>query len=202
MRKAFLPILVLVLGVICGCEETLDFGDENPDGYWYMSSLQMKAEDATGKVITDPVAEFGESYTPKYIKVSGSSFVPFYDHVRTEYDHLSFTALHLYAFQSFIDEDEKTDEPLVDYSVEGDKITLTGRAKVDYWRDAAGNPQDWNMDGLINREDVVVASGVLPGEVTLYNLGSLPLELPYTLSFTMQFTRTDQAHFEAWYTGE
>ena len=48
MKKAFFPILVLVLGVICGCEKTIDFGDEDPDGYWYMSSIQMKAEDATG----------------------------------------------------------------------------------------------------------------------------------------------------------
>jgi hypothetical protein len=201
MKKAFFPILVLVLGVICGCEKTIDFGDEDPDGYWYMSSIQMKAEDATGKVITDPVAVFSEIDSPKFIKVSGTSFVPYYDHARTEYDRLSFTGLHLYAFQKFEDYD-KAAESLVDYTADADKITLTGRATVDYWRDASGNPQDWNMDGIINREDVAVASGVLPGEVKVSNLGSLPLELPYTLSFTLQFTRTDLSHFEAWYTGE
>ena len=97
MKKAFFPILVLVLGVICGCEKTIDFGDEDPDGYWYMSSIQMKAEDATGKVITDPVAVFSEIDSPKYIKVSGTSFVPYYKHARTEYDRLSFTGFHLYA---------------------------------------------------------------------------------------------------------
>lgn len=201
MKKAFFPILVLVLGVICGCEKTIDFGDEDPDGYWYMSSVQMKAEDATGKVITDPVAVFSEIDSPKFIKVSGTSFVPYYDHARTEYDHLSLTGFHLYVFQD--DEDyDKSAESLVDYTADADRITLTGRATVDYWRDASGNPQDWNMDGIINREDVAVASGVLPGEVKVSNLGSLPLELPYTLSFTLQFTRTDQSRFEAWYTGE
>ena len=76
MKQLLFPILVLVLGVICSCEKTIDFGDEDPDGYWYMSSFQMKAEDATGKVITDPMAEFSESDSPKYIKVSGASFVP------------------------------------------------------------------------------------------------------------------------------
>lgn len=201
MKKAFFPILVLVLGVICGCEKTIDFGDEDPEGYWYMSSIQMKAEDATGKVITDPVAVFSEIDSPKYIKVSGTSFVPYYDHARTEYDRLSFTGFHLYVFQD--DEDyDKSAESLVDYTADADRITLTGRATVDYWRDARGNPQDWNMDGIINREDVAVASGVLPGEVKVSNLGSLPLELPYTLSFTLQFTRTDQSSFEVWYTGE
>lgn len=201
MKKAFFPILVLVLGVICGCEKTIDFGDEDPEGYWYMSSIQMKAEDATGKVITDPVAVFSEIDTPKYIKVSGTSFVPYYDHARTEYDRLSLTGFHLYAFQGYEDYD-KASESLVDYTADADKITLTGRATVNYRLDASGNPQDWNMDGIINREDVAVASGVLPGEVKVSNLGSLPLELPYTLSFTLQFTRTDQSRFEAWYTGE
>ncbi len=201
MKKAFFPILVLVLGVICGCEKTIDFGDEDPDGYWYMSSIQMKAEDATGKVITDPVAVFSEIDSPKFIKVSGTSFVPYYDHARTEYDRLSFTGLHLYAFQKFEDYD-KAAESLVDYTADADKITLTGKATVNYWLDASGNPQDWNRDGIINREDVAVASGVLPGEVKVSNLGSLPLELPYTLSFTLQFIRTDQSHFEAWCTGE
>lgn len=201
MKKAFFPIWVLVLGVICGCEKTIDFGDEDPDGYWYMSSIQMKAEDATGTVITDPEAVFSEIDTPKYIKVSRTSFVPYYDHARTEYDRLSFTAFHLYAFQGYEDYD-KSAESLVDYTADADKITLTGRATVNYWLDASGNPQDWNMDGIINREDVAVASGVLPGEVKVSNLGSLPLELPYTLSFTLQFTRTDQSRFETWYTGE
>lgn len=201
MKQLLFPILVLVLGVICGCEKTIDFGDEDPDGYWYMSSFQMKAEDATGKVITDPVAEFSESDSPKYIKVSGTSFVPYYNHARTEYDRLSLTGLRLYAFQDFVDYD-KNAESLVDYTADADKITLTGRATVNYWLDANGNPQDRNRDGIINREDVAVASGVLPGEITLSNLGSLPLELPYTLSFTLQFTHTDLSHFEAWYTGE
>lgn len=201
MKKAFFPILVLVLGVICGCEKTIDFGDGDPEGYWYMSSIQMKAEDATGKVITDPVAEFREIDSPKFIKVSGTSFVPYYDHARTEYDRLSLTGFHLYAFQGYEDYD-KASESLVDYTADADKITLTGRATVNYRLDASGNPQDWNMDGIINREDVAVASGVLPGEVKVSNLGSLPLELPYTLSFTLQFTRTDQSRFEAWYTGE
>ena len=192
---------MLSLCVLASCEKTIDFGDEEPDGYWYMSSIQMTAEDATGKVITDPVAEFRESDSPKYIKVSGTSFVPYYDHARTEYDRLSFTGFHLYVFQG--DEDyDKSAESLVEYTADADKITLTGRATVNYWLDASGNPQDWNRDGIINREDVAVASGVLPGEITLYNLGTLPLELPYTLSFTLQFTRTDQSHFEAWYTGE
>lgn len=166
-----------------------------------MSSIQMKAEDATGKVITDPVAVFSESDSPKYIKVSGTSFVPYYKHARTEYDRLSLTGLRLYAFQDFVDYD-KSAESLVDYTADADKITLTGRATVNYWLDANGNPQDSNRDGIINREDVAVASGVLPGEITLSNLGSLPLELPYTLSFTLQFTRTDQSSFDAWYTGE
>lgn len=201
MKKVFFPILVLVIGVICGCGKTIDFGDEDPDGYWYMSSIQMKAEDATGKVITDPVAEFSEIDSPKYIKVSGTSFVPYYKHARTEYDRLSFTGLHLYAFQKFEDYD-KAAESLVDYTADADKITLTGRATVNYWLDASGNPQDWNRDSIINREDVAVASGVLPGEIKVSNLGSLPLELPYTLSFTLQFTRTDQSRFETWYTGE
>ena len=127
MKKAFFPILVLVLGVICGCGKTIEFGDEDYD---------------------------------------------------------------------------KSAESLVDYTADADKITLTGRATVNYWLDASGNPQDWNRDGIINREDVAVASGVLPGEIKVSNLGSLPLELPYTLSFTLQFTRTDQSRFDAWYIGE
>lgn len=196
MKSAFFTALTLLLFLTAGCGETLNGEGYDLDGYWYLSAMQVTASDDAGSKYSGPVTSFSETDTPKYIKVEGSSFVPFFLNRLYEQGKQKFTANNIY--NSVLDWDESSS--LLRATIEKDGITVYGNATVDYYRDKEGNPRDWNADWIINAEDWVLASGVVPEIYSLTNLSAIPMyDVPFTLSIVIRYTPSDEAHFDAWY---
>ncbi|MBO4671038.1 MAG: hypothetical protein J5640_04255 [Bacteroidales bacterium] len=188
-RFFFLAALIVVFSA---CTGELFNVDNELDGYWYMSSLRIVVEKPDGSKLNKD-KEYTTSNSPRFMNVNGTSFEPYDNHGKLEWNSLRMTAGNLYTF----DRSGVRDNDKVKFESSGNAIMVYGFSTMDYYVGSDGSPLDYNGDGVINYWDMVFTSGA-GYPLSTYDYSIKSDGGPLSVTCIVTFSSTDKASLEAW----